>query len=98
MRKPHLSTTPPKLPALIGRASPKGSKNFGGIGKAADAPNKSASPFGGGGGGSLSPIPKRAATPASPPTPLGGAPMGGGPGLPTQDFCKGGKVISTKTF
>jgi hypothetical protein len=93
MRKPHLSTTPPKLPALIGRASPKGSKNFGGIGKAADAPNKSASPFGGGGGG-LSPIPKRAATPASPPTPLGGGP----PELPTQDFCKGGKVISTKTF
>jgi hypothetical protein len=91
MRKPHLSTTPPKLPALIGRASPKGSKNFGGIGKAADAPNKSASPFGGG-GDSLSPIPKRAATPASPPTPLGA------PGLPTEDFCKGCKVISTKTF
>jgi hypothetical protein len=90
MRPPRLSTTPPKLPALVGRASPAGSKNFGGIGKAADAPNKSAtaasSPFGAASGDPM----------AMKRPPRSSAPMG--TGLPTQDFCKGGKVISTKTF
>lgn len=44
---------PPRLTALAGRASPKGSKNFGGLNKGIDMPNKSKgqapdlSPFGG---------------------------------------------------
>ena len=51
MRKPRLATTPPKLTPLLGRASPKGSKNYGGLGKGIDMPNQSqnlmtASPLG----------------------------------------------------
>lgn len=81
MRKPRISTTPPKLTALVGRKSPAGSHNFGGIGKAADMPNKSAAA-----GPSLSPL---GAGGGPPPTPGG---------MPTQDFCKGGKVMSSRKF
>jgi hypothetical protein len=56
---------------VAGRASPKGSKNFGGLNKGIDMPNKSAGPA------------------------PDAAPMGG---LPVRNFCKGGKVISTKSF
>lgn len=81
MRKPRIATTPPKLTALVGRASPKGSHNFGGLNKGIDMPNKSAA----GAGPSLSPL-------------GGGGGAAPSPAMPTQDFCKGGKVISTRNM
>ena len=44
-------TRPPRLAPLIGRASPMGSKNFGGVGKGVDMPNKTAGAGAMGGGG-----------------------------------------------
>ena len=38
------ATRPPRLAPLVGRASPQGSHNFGGVGKGVDMPNQSASP------------------------------------------------------
>lgn len=42
MFKPRIKQTPPRLTPLIGRASPRGSKNFGGLNKGIDMPNQSA--------------------------------------------------------
>lgn len=78
MRKPRLSTAPPKIMPLVGRKSPAGSHNFAGVNKGFDAPNKTA-------------------TAAANTSPFGAAPPAPG-GLPTQDFCKGGKVLSTTKF
>jgi hypothetical protein len=46
MRKPptpKLATKPPRLTPLVGRASPKGSSNFGGLHKGIDMPNQASS-------------------------------------------------------
>lgn len=40
---PKLATKPPKLTALVGRASPKGSTNYGGLHKGIDMPNQAKS-------------------------------------------------------
>jgi len=45
MRK--MSMAPPKLAPLVGRASPAGSHNFGGVGKGIDMPNQSQKALGG---------------------------------------------------
>lgn len=69
MRRPKIATTPPRLTALAGRASPQGSKNFGGLNKGIDMPNKAKAK-----GADMSPF----------------------GGMPTQNFCSGGKVTSTR--
>jgi hypothetical protein len=72
--KKRIAQTPPRLTPLMGRASPKGSKNFGGTGKGIDMPNE------------------EQAQPAMSPLGLAGS------STPVRSFCKGGKVISTKSF
>lgn len=46
MFKPRIKTTPPKVTPLVGRKSPAGSKNYGGLGKGIDMPNQSQAAFG----------------------------------------------------
>jgi hypothetical protein len=41
---PRIKQTPPKLTPLVGRKSPAGSQNFGGLGKGIDMPDQSQQP------------------------------------------------------